>query len=48
MQSDINTEILRYAIDNGMIDLSGIQEAMKIEEQKRYLSLDSRGIIGLI
>ncbi len=39
MQSNNDIEILRFAIDNGMIDLSGIHEAMNKKEREHYLSL---------
>ena len=39
MQSEINIETLRYAIEHGMIDLSSVQEAMEKKEREHYLSL---------
>lgn len=39
MQPYIDNEILRFAIDNGMIDLSSVQEAMEKKEREYYLSL---------
>jgi len=39
MQVHTDIEILRFAIDNGMIDLSSVQEKMLRKEQEYYLSL---------
>jgi integrase len=39
MQTNVDIETLRYAIENGMIDLSSVQEAMEKKERERYLSL---------
>lgn len=35
----INLDILQYAIDNGMIDLSSVQEEMEKKNREHYLSL---------
>lgn len=34
-----DNEILRYAIDNGMLDLSSVQQAMDKKERENYLAL---------
>lgn len=37
MQND--NEILRYAIESGMLDLSSVQQAMQMKERENYLAL---------
>lgn len=34
-----NTEILKFAIENGMLDLSGVREEMGMKERKEYISM---------
>ena len=39
MQNNIDVDLLQFAITNGMIDLSSVQEAMEKKEREYYLSL---------